>query len=110
MSRSRDDLELALTRLELKHGITPPPEQLNRLLAKQIGDDLYVIEGELLTAAELNAKVHADYEADHPSSRFKESEPARGAEALYAAQRLLRARGIDEPTYEELAEALVSVS
>jgi hypothetical protein len=109
--KSRDEVAAAVARLEVKHGIEPDKDALERhLLAKQVGPDRFLLDGKVLTGAEVQAAMQEEYEADHILDDLFENEHVRGESVDKAARKLLGSRGVWRPTADEYLAACEEVS
>jgi hypothetical protein len=106
---SLDEAKATLARLELKHGLTPNPDGLEQLIAKDLGNDRYLLGGRVLTGAELEAEMRKQYDEDHALDGVLGAEQLSGAEIDKAATALLASRGIWEPTADQYLDACKAV-
>jgi hypothetical protein len=98
-----DDSRVTLARLRAKAGIADE-EDLMHLVAERIGPDEFLLRGEVLSGAELEAKMREEYEDNEYEidAVYRRVEREIGREVDTAARKLLAARGIydaDAATY-----------
>jgi hypothetical protein len=108
--KSLDETRAAIARMEVKYGIDPDPEALERhLLAQEIGPGLFSLNGQVLTAEELEATAREQWTDDHAFDDVLPRERLTGQDIDAAARKLLASRQIWKPSAEELAEAYEEV-
>jgi hypothetical protein len=115
VSTSRDDLTARVARLQIKHGITPDRVALERhILAKQIGPDLFELDGKWLSGEEVQAAAEEQYAKGHEFDDVKHDldldRPVEGEDVHAAAVKYLEGRGIYEPSAEQYLEAIERVT
>jgi hypothetical protein len=100
--------------METKFGIGSPREDLRRhVLAEKLPSGGYLLDGQDLTAEELEAHAKAQYEDEHQFDELKAElgldNPTLGANVDRAARKLLASRGIWDPTADEYLLACTEV-